>query len=277
MTRHFSAAARDRLTEPWEEFVGYVYDDKRPKARIDGRLQYVEWDGGAVRGTLTIGFGHTDAAGGVRIVQGLRVTREEAGDMLTRDLAPCVAAVNRQLAVDVTQHQFDALVDTWFNCPAAATAAIRLINAGRIEAVAAKLLQYVCAKGERMEGLVRRRNAEIAWFHTPDELDAPPEPDPDVVFSPKAERNPPPKHISESKTAAAAGSIFSFSIAEAAKALNEILDPIKEAKGSLAELGVFDTLAVAIRDPAFLACAAIAALCGFIVWDRRRRLLNDHV
>src|ERR1700749_5118701 len=149
MTRQFSDAARSRLLEPWEEYVGYVYDDKRPK--VHGH--YPEWDGGPVRGTLTFGFGHTDAAGGPKITQGFRCTRAEADERLSLDLAPCVAAVNRLLHVQVTQHQFDALVDTYFNCPSASIAAIKLINAGRINDVPGKLLQYVCSKGERMQGL----------------------------------------------------------------------------------------------------------------------------
>ncbi|VIO73908.1 lysozyme [Bradyrhizobium ivorense] len=272
MTRQFSDAARDRVTEPWEEFVGYVYDDKLPKRH--GR--YVEWDGGAVRGTLTIGFGHTDAAGGPKIVQGQRITREEAGELLTRDIAPCVAAVNRLLRVEVTQHQFDAVVDTYFNCPAAAVAAIKLINAGQADKVPAKLLQYTYSKGEHMEGLTRRRNAEIAWFTTPDHAEPPPSPNPEVVHSPKAERNPPPKPLHESKQAAAGGSVLAFGLGEAAKALNELLEPLKEAKGSLDELGLVDVIGAAAHDPKVMLCVALAALGAFIIWDRRNKLVNDH-
>lgn len=269
----FSAAARDRLLEPWEEFVGTVYDDKR--AKVHGH--YPVWDGGTVRGTLTIGWGHTDAAGAPKISQGMTVTREEADTILDRDLAPCIAAINRLLRVKVTQHQFDALVDTYYNCPSAAVAAIRLINAGRSDDVPAKLLQYVSSKGERMRGLVNRRNAEIAWFNSPDHVAPPPAPDPDVVFSPKGERNAPPKSTIQSKTVVAGGSIFTLGLAEAAKAFNELLAPVKEAKGSLDELGVFDIVGSATHDPKFLLCAAIVGLAGFVIWDRRHKLLVDHV
>lgn len=273
MTRQFSDAARSRLLEPWEEFVGFVYDDKRPK--VHGH--YPEWDGGPVRGTLTIGFGHTDAAGAPKIAGGMKVTKEEADEILSHDLQPCVNAVNRTLRVEVTQHQFDALVDTYFNCPTAAVAAMKLINAGQINDVPAKLLQYVCSKGERMQGLVNRRNAEIAWFHTPDAIEAPASPNPEIVFSPKGERNPPPKPTAQSKTIAAGGSVFALGLAEAAKALNEMLAPIKEAKGSLDDLGVFDIIGSAAHDPKFMLCAAVAGLAAFIIWDRRQKLLVEHV
>jgi len=278
MGRQYSAAARDRLTEPWEEFVPFVYDDKRGKVRICGRLQYREYQpGDEIRGTLTIGFGHTDAAGNLKIVPGLRLTREQAGELLTRDLAPVVAAVNRLLKVEVTQHQFDALCDIYFNCPAAAIAAIKLINAGRVDAVPAKLLQYVCSKGERMEGLVRRRNAEIAWFHQPDGVEPLPAPDPDVVHSPKAERNPPPVAAHQSKTIAAGGGMLAFSLGEAAKAFNEFLAPFKDAKGSLDELGLSGALGAAVHDPKILLCIVVAGLAAFVIWDRNHKRLNEHV
>lgn len=268
--KQFSDAARDRLTEPWEEIVLYVYDDKVGK--VHGR--YPEWDGGTVRGTLTVGAGHTDAAGSPKIVKGMRITREEAGEILTRDLAPCVAKVNSLLSTQVTQHQFDALVDTYFNCPVAAIAAIKLINAGRINDVPTKLLQYVCSKGERMQGLVNRRNAEISWFHTPDAIEAPAAPNPEIVFSPKAERNPPPKSVVQSKTVMAGGSMMAFSLAEAAKAFNEFIAPIKEAKGSLDDMGLLGALS---HDPKFMIAALAIGLAAFIIWDRRIKLVNDHV
>lgn len=271
--KNFSDAARDRLLEPWEEFVGYVYDDKVPKQHG----HYPEWDGGAVKGTLTLGFGHTDAAGLPKLTQGMRCTREEAGQILARDLQPCVRAVNRLLKVDVTQHQFDMLVDTYFNCPTGAVAAIKLYNAGQGEAVPAKLLQYVCSKGERMQGLVNRRNAEIAWGNTPDGVESPPAPNPEIVFSPKAERNPPPKTMATSKTGTASLTIAAGAVSEAATAANDALEPIKQAKGSLEDLGLFDHLQLLASNPKVLIAVLVVGFCVFIWWDRRNRLVNDHV
>ena len=275
--REFSAEARERLTEPWEECVLYVYDDKCAKKLVNGKRQYVEWDGGPVKGTLTVGFGHTDAAGGLQISQGLRLTREQADELLSADLEPCVRAVNRLLQVQVTQHQFDALVDTQFNCPTAALAAIRLINAGNISAVPAKLLQYTFSKGEHMEGLTHRRTAEIAWFNTPDQVEPPPAPNPEIVFSPKAERSPPPKTMASSKTGTAAGTTVAASIAIAANSANQALEPIKQAKGSLQQLGLFEHLDLLAHNPTVALCALVVGLAAFIWWDRRNRLVNDHV
>jgi GH24 family phage-related lysozyme (muramidase) len=202
--RRFSREGREKLTEPWEECVLYVYDDKVPKQHIDGHFRYPEWDGGEPKGTLTVGFGHTNAAGTPKIEQGLRITRDEADRILSNDLAPCERAVSRLLKVEVSGHQYDSLVDTYFDCPKAAAAAIELINAGNPHAVPAKLMQYTFSKGEHMEGLTHRRTAEITWFNTPDDVEAPPALNPDLVFSPKAERNLPPKTMVSSKTGTAA-------------------------------------------------------------------------
>jgi len=266
--RQFSAAARAQLTEPWEECVLYVYDDKQPK--VHGR--YPEWDGGPVRGTLTIGFGHTNSAGAPMIVQGMRITREQADQILSKDLAPCVARVNRMLTVEVTQHQFDAMVDTDFNCPTAAVACAKLINGGRSHDVPSKLLQFVYSRGEYMRGLVNRRNAEIAWFNHADGAVLPPAPDPDVVFSPKAERNPKVKTMASSKTGTAAVSTIAGTVAIAAQSANEALEPIKQAKGSLEELGLFEHLDILVHNPTVVICIALVLLAVFVWFDRRRKL-----
>lgn len=275
--RRFSAKGRATLTEPWEECVLYVYDDKVPKRRIAGQLRYPEWDGGPVKGTLTIGFGHTNAAGAPEITHGMRITREEADDILSRDIAPCERAVNRLLKAEVTQHQFDALADTYFNCPAAAIAAIKLINDGNLGAVPAKLLQYTYSRGEHMEGLTHRRTAEIAWFNTPDDGQTPPAPSPEIAFSPKAERNPPPRTMASSKTGAAAITVGLGTIAQTAKSTTDALQPVIDAKASLDQLGLFDHLALLASHPQVWIGVGVVVLCAFIWWDRRHKLVNDHV
>jgi hypothetical protein len=251
--RQMSAACRARLTEPWEEFVPYVYDDKVPKRRdpATGRLAYPEWDGGAVRGTLTIATGHTDAAGAPKIVQGLRVTRDEGDAILSHDLAPCEAHVNALLKVPVTQHQADAMYDTYF-------------------------------KGEHMDGLTHRRTAEIAWFNTPDHVEAPAAPHPDIVFCPKGERNPPPKPATQSKAITAGGGVAAGGVITAIQSANEAAAPIEEAKQHVLDLGGDDLLSRFVdfaHSPAFglIVAGIIVVLGGFLILDRWSKLRNDHV
>jgi GH24 family phage-related lysozyme (muramidase) len=272
--RAFSAEAREQLTEPWEECVLYVYDDKVPKRRIGGRLVYPEWDGGAVRGTLTIGWGHTDAAGGPKIHQGMRITQAEADEILSADLAPVVRQVNRALRVEVTQHQFDTLVDLAFNCFSALRPVAALINAGNLRAVPARLMQYTFSKGEHMQGLVNRRAAEIRFWNTPD---APEEAEVEELFSPKAERDPPPGTMATSKTGAAAATIGAGGVVEVLQGASDALEPVRQVKGTLDDIGLVDMLHHAAHSPAAIVGAVIVVLAVFVWLDRRYKLVNWHV
>jgi hypothetical protein len=146
--------------------------------------------------------------------------------------------------------------------------------------VADKLLQYVCSKGERMRGLVNRRNAEIAWFNTPDEFDPADTgvlaPNPDVVFCPKGERNPPPKTMAQSKTGTAALTVGSGAIAGLLKEAHAVLDQVRDVKGELAGLGL-KNLDLLAANPTILICLAMVGMAAFIWFDRRSKLVNDHV
>ena len=272
--RSFSAQARAKLTEPWEECVLFVYDDKVPKRRINGRLQYPEWDGGPVRGTLTIGFGHTDAAGAPKIHQGMRITREEADQILSDDLAPVVRAVNKALRVEVTQHEFDTIVDLTFNCYSALRPVAALINAGNKRAVPAKLMQYTSSRGEHMQGLVNRRTAEIRWWNTPDD-----EAQAEVErhFSPKAEQDPPPKSMAASQTGAAAATIGAGGLVEVLQGANTALEPVRQAKGTLEDIGLLEVFQHTLHSPAAAVGLVIVALAVFVWLDRRYKLVKWHV
>ena len=84
------------LIKSFESFVPYVYDDLLPP--VKGK--YREWNGGAVKGTLTIGYGHTDAARHpLKIKQGLKVSQAKALEILDVDLDECEEAVNRLVRV----------------------------------------------------------------------------------------------------------------------------------------------------------------------------------
>lgn len=276
-----STAAERKLTEPWEECVLWVYDDKIPKRRVNGKLQYPEWDGGAVRGTLTIGIGHTDAAGAPKIEKGMRITREEADRIFASDLAPCMARVNHLLKVPVTQHQYDSLVDGEFNCPSMTAHCAAVINAGHPEQVPKIMLQYTHSKGEYMVGLTHRRNAEIAWFNTPDHL-APTtvDADPEAVFCPKGEREPAPRGIPTSKSVSGgtAVTIGAGAIAAISQA-NDLAAPIIAAKQNAQDLGLLDHVQAFASSPMAITAIALAivAIGIFLVCDRIYKLKAEHV
>ena len=116
-------------------------------------------------GVLTIGVGHTAAAGGMAPKVGGRITVEQAIALLAVDLAKferrVLAAVKRTLK----QHEFDALVSFDFNTGAIAGGTVddRLAR-GDIAGAMATLQQYDKAAGRKLAGLERRRDSEEAMF-----------------------------------------------------------------------------------------------------------------
>lgn len=154
------------LIKEFESFVGYVYDDLRPP--VGGK--YREWKGEKVKGTLTIGYGHTDAAHHpLKCKQGTRVTKAEALEILNVDLDPCEATVNKLVKVPITQHQFDALVSFNFNTGRlSGTGLLANLNARNYAMVPGEFMKWTKSKGKELKGLVRRRKAEVDLWSKPD-------------------------------------------------------------------------------------------------------------
>lgn len=146
----------------YEGCVLYAYDDadaSQPKKFIQ--------PGMPVRGTLTIGFGHT----GPDVVPGLRIDASQADALLDRDLDPCEAAVERLVKVKLTDGQFAALVSFVFNVGVGAftqSSLLRRLNAGEYDAVPAELQRwrFTQINGRKVEsiGLVNRRAAEAGLW-----------------------------------------------------------------------------------------------------------------
>jgi lysozyme len=175
----------------FESFVPWVYDDKIPPVRG----KYREWKGEPVKGTLTIGYGHTNSAKHpLRISQGLRVTEQEACEILDVDLDECERDVNELVKQPLTQGQFDALVSFCFNCGAGnLKKLIAPLNRGLASQTRSNFDLYVKSRGgngklEFMRGLQRRRDGEQAlWdseipqthtvedMHHPEDVQGPPE------------------------------------------------------------------------------------------------------
>lgn len=272
--KKISAVGR-AFIEKWEECVLYVYDDKVPKRHINGKLQYPEWDGGDVVGTLTIGYGHTDAAGYPKIKQGLRLTKEQADEILGDDLSPCEADVRRLVKIALGQHQFDALVSFDFNCGAGNLKKLVVkLNQGDYDDIPKHLMQFVSSKGQRMQGLVNRRTGEAAVWAMPDD---PADREELQVSSPQGEENDPPKGMATSKTGNSAIALGGGSVVMGIGALNDAAAPIKEAVGNARDLGITDYLSGAMHSPVVLIALAMVGLAAFIWWDRQRKLNEDHV
>jgi lysozyme len=119
-------------------------------------------------GVWTVGYGHT----GSDVRKGLTISEEQASDLLKKDVATAVAAVNRLVTVSLSQNQFDALVDFVFNLGASRLAGsklLRKVNAGDFAGAAEQFLAWVRAGNQILPGLVTRRKAERALFLAMDE------------------------------------------------------------------------------------------------------------
>lgn len=113
-------------------------------------------------GVWTIGYGHT---GGVAEWQS--VTKQEAEEYLKSDVAFAEDVINEYVEVELTQHQFDALVCFVFNIGANAfreSTLLRLLNQGDSEGAAEQFLRWNKAGGKVLAGLTRRREAERELF-----------------------------------------------------------------------------------------------------------------
>lgn len=175
-------------------------------------------------GVYTLGYGHTKG-----VKEGDACTKTQAEAWLTSDLADAASAVERILGADIvaalTNNQHDALCDFVFNLGPNPSATLwRKIKARDFEAVPAQLSRWVYTGKTKLNGLVRRRNAEIALW-SEDEPGAVEEPtssaETRIVDTPPA---PAPAtvtrgHIAAAAVAAAGG------VAEGAKQVTGIITP----------------------------------------------------
>jgi GH24 family phage-related lysozyme (muramidase) len=119
-------------------------------------------------GVATIGYGHTK---GVKL--GMIITETKAEELLKQDLEYFENKVLDLVKVNLTQHQFDALVSFAFNVGEGnlkkSTLLKKLNNLvffrqSEIEAVADEFLKWNKAGGKVLAGLTKRRQAERLLF-----------------------------------------------------------------------------------------------------------------
>ncbi len=121
-------------------------------------------------GVLTIGVGHTSAAGPPVVTPGMRITMQESDEILSRDLEKFEAAVRKSVRVSLTQNQFDALVSLAFNIGKGAfgkSTLVKRLNAGDYKAAAEQFLVWNKVQGRPIKGLTTRRHSERAQFLSP--------------------------------------------------------------------------------------------------------------
>lgn len=150
------------LTEKLEGERFIAYDDARP--------DYILQPGDKILGTLTIGFGHT----GRDVHIGQTSTHDQNVTMLMHDTMKAQLAVNTYVDVELTQHEFNAMVDFVYNIGPEAfknSTVLKLLNASKFAEASDHLNDWVYSKGKKLAGLMVRRAAEQAEFLRKDEVE----------------------------------------------------------------------------------------------------------
>lgn len=118
----------------------------------------------------TIGYGHTSAAGGMKVYQGLAITHAQAEQLLKDDLARMTYPVIKRLVkVDLTQGQFDALCSFIYNLgegQVSTSTLLKLLNKGDYKGASGQFERWVYDNGMMLDGLKARRLNEKALFNS---------------------------------------------------------------------------------------------------------------
>lgn len=118
-------------------------------------------------GLLTIGYGHTDAAGPPVVKEGMTITKEQASAILRTDLGRVEANVSSMVKVPLNDNQYAAMVSFVFNCGEAnfaKSSLLRKLNASDYTSVPTELMKWTKANGVQVHGLVNRRAAEAGLW-----------------------------------------------------------------------------------------------------------------
>lgn len=113
-------------------------------------------------GVWTNGYGNTHG-----VVPGSTITQQQAAADLSANIQNSVNDVNQLVTVQLTQGEFDALVDFDFNLGRgnlATSTLLSRLNAGDFTEAAAQFDRWDRCDGTVLAGLLRRRQAETAEF-----------------------------------------------------------------------------------------------------------------
>lgn len=205
----------------------------------------------------TIGYGHTSAAGAPIVSADMLISKENAEEILQRDMVQYEDGVRKLVTVGLTQGQFDALVDFAYNAGVGAlqkSTLLKKVNAEKFDEVPAEFMKWTKGGGKELPGLVRRRRAEVKlWRGLDTEKPIPVDEartDPD---QPKAS-----KSIVQSKEANAAvvaGGLGTVAV------VREVMPMVKEGGDLLGSLS-----------PTILILFVIIAAAGAVWYFRKQRL-----
>lgn len=114
-------------------------------------------------GVLTIGYGST----GSHVSAGMIITKEQAEQLLKKDLERFEKGVSELVRVSLNQNQFDALVSFSFNLGFGnlkSSTLLKKLNASDYIGASKEFERWNRAGGKVLNGLTRRRIAERDLF-----------------------------------------------------------------------------------------------------------------
>lgn len=120
-----------------------------------------------LKGVWTIGYGHTGKVNGKSIGAGMKITEEQAEQLLRSDLDDFERTVNKHVKVPLNQPQYDSLVSLAFNIGGGNfkdSTLLRRLNQGNYQAAADQMLVWNKSAGKYRQGLMNRRERERAMF-----------------------------------------------------------------------------------------------------------------
>ena len=205
----------------------------------------------------TIGYGHTSAAGNPIVTPDLVISNDEAEQILERDMVQYEDGVRKFVKVELTQNQFDALVDFAYNAGVGAlqkSTLLKKVNAGKFDEVPAEFMKWTKGGGKELPGLVRRRRAEVKLWRGLD-TEAP-VPTSQARFQPDQPKAS--KSITQSKeanAAVAAGGLGTIAVVQ------EVMPMVREGGDLLGSLS-----------PTILILFVIIAAAAAVWYFRKQRL-----
>jgi lysozyme len=220
-------------------------------------------------GILTIGYGHTSAAGAPEVTEGMTISQADADRILAADMVKFEDDVNALVKVELTQHQYDVLVDFCYNAGKgnlASSTLLKCVNAKQFDKVPAELQKWTRGGGKVLPGLVRRRNAESDWWATGGK----PIEEHEQRTTPDA---PETKTMVQSKQGNTAIATGAAGLVGAAKSLTgNAQDVVGQAQSASDLLTQVQTI---LSNPIFDLFAAIAVGAA-LIWYFRARHLEEH-
>lgn len=140
----------------------------------EGRRSKLYNDSG---GVPTIGIGHVITKsermsgliiiGSERVKYSLGLTNKQIDDLCAQDSQIALDVVWNAVTIELTQYQLEALVSFAFNVGTTAfknSTLLKVLNRGHYAEVPAQLRRWVMDNGEKIPGLVIRRNKEISHW-----------------------------------------------------------------------------------------------------------------